>query len=339
MRLSNRLLAVCLGLSAGLASVVNVASVARAQTDLGGQRVATSSGTFLKIGLDARAAGLAGAYNAIARGPSAVFYNPAGLLEDDHSTSLALQFIQWPGDIQIGAFSASRDLPTLGARVAAGVAFFGTDFPETSEFYPLGTGRTVSYSDLLVAVSFARNFTDRLAIGVTAKYLREDMASNVGGPLAHGMLLDAGTVYRLGYRNARLAITLAHFGPDLEPTGSFESRVTGSTISYSAFSPPTQFQLGFSIDAMNRDPHRISLATQVLHQADNQETLRGGLEYLFRERIAVRTGYDFSADEMAFAAGLGFRTELGGRAGSLDYAYTEGGRLPTVHRWSLGFAL
>ena len=64
-----------------------------------------------------------------------------------------------------------------------------------------------------------------------------------------------------------------------------------------------------------------------------------GAEYWFQETYAIRTGYDFAADELAFAAGLGFRLNVAGYSGTLDYAYTEGGNLTAVHRWSLGFAL
>ena len=91
-------------------------TVARAQTDLGGQRVATSSGTFLKIGLDARASALGGAYNALASGPNALFYNPAGIVEDEHTKSLALSYADWFADLSVGAIAATRDLPALGSR-------------------------------------------------------------------------------------------------------------------------------------------------------------------------------------------------------------------------------
>lgn len=316
-----------------------IAPCAFAQTDLGGQRVATSSGTFLKIGLDARGAALAGAYNAVVAGPAGTFNNPTGILNDGQTTSLSLNYVQWPADIDVGSVSLSHEISPSTGRVAVGLLFLETSFDETTEFHPLGTGRTVGYSDFLLTGSIARNFTDRLAIGLTLKYLREDMGSNIDGPVANGVLLDAGTMYRPGFKNATLAITLAHFGPDLTPNGSFRDPSSGGAIEYTSFSPPTQFQLGFCIDPYTAGDHRFTLATQVLHQADNAETFRGGVEYLYRERVALRTGYDFSADEMGFAAGLGAKVDLMGRRGSVDYAYTEGGNLRSVHRVSLGLGL
>lgn len=310
-----------------------------AQTQLGGQRVATSSGTFLKIGIDARGAALGGAYNTLAEGAAATFFNPAGILGRNLDPNLHFSYAAWPAGIDIGEISYARPFDPIGGQIAVGFAYLGTEFEETTEFHPTGTGRTLSYSDFLASMSYARLFTDRLAIGVSAKYLREDLGSNLEGAVTSGILFDAGSTYELGYRNSRLAITLMHFGPDLSPNGRYISNVTGSEVSYATFSPPTLFQLGFSIDALARAAHRVTLVSQVVHPADEDETLRAAIEYWLNDSYSMRAGYDFAADELAFSAGLGLRLRLGDREGTLDYAFTEGGNLSAVHRWSLGFGL
>jgi hypothetical protein len=320
-----------------LALALLLPRAAAAQTSLGDQRVATSSGTFLKIGVDARAAGLGGAGNAVIQGPGAVFSNPAGILAERGRTSVYFSYVRWPADIPLSAVSVSQSIPSWDAQVAVSLAYLGTDFEETTEFHPYGTGRTVSFSDLVAAISVARNFTDRLAIGMSFKYLREDLGSDIGGPTTGGLLVDAGTVYSIGVRNARLSVTLADFGPDLRPSGGYDSHVQGTEVRYTAFSPPTQFRLGFSMDPFARGPHRVTAAFQVQHQADQEETFRAGAEYWLHERFAGRAGYDLSSDEMGLSAGLGFRADLGGRPGTIDYAFTGGGFLEDVHRWSLSF--
>jgi len=77
----------------------------------------------------------------------------------------------------------------------------------------------------------------------------------------------------------------------------------------------------------------------ILHLADNAETVRGGLEYQYAGRYAVRSGYDLTSDEMGFSAGLGVVTHILDRQGSLDYAWTGAGHLGAVHRFSLGLGL
>lgn len=315
-------------------------SVASASaSSLGGQRAGTSSGTFLEIGIDARGAALGGAYNTLAEGAAAVFYNPAGILHGSPDPNVHFSYAAWPADIDIGEFSYARPFDPVGGQLAIGFVYLGTDFEETTEYHPTGTGRSVSYSDFLASVSYARPFTERLSIGITAKYLREDFGSNLGGPVTSGVLFDAGSLFEFKFRNSRLAATVQHFGPDLRPNGRYLSNVTGAEASYASFSPPTSFHLGFSIDALARNAHRVTLVTQVAHPTDRDEIVRAALEYWLDDSYSLRTGYDFEADEMGFSAGLGLRLRLGGRQGTLDYAFTEGGNLSAVHRWSLGFEL
>jgi hypothetical protein len=192
---------------------------------------------------------------------------------------------------------------------------------------------------VLGTLSFSRLFTDRLSIVVSAKLFYEDLASNVGGSQTTGILFDAGTNYELGYRNSRLAITLSHFGPDLQPDGRYESAVTDAEVEYTSYSPPTLFNLGFAIDPWESGPHRLTVSGQVVHPADQNETLLTGAEYWFSDRYAVRTGYDFASEEFGFSAGFGVRLRMAGRDGKIDYAFTEGGHLAAIHRWAVGFQL
>ena len=304
------------------------------QTSLGGQRVATSSGTFLKIGVDARGAALGGAYTALAEGPMAPFYNPAGIARMK-GMAAGFGYAQWPADIDVFAFSLARPLGEAGACLGVTVEYVGTTLDETTEFLPQGTGRTFAYSDVLIGLSAARPFTDRLSIGGTAKVFREDLGSWIGGPVTQGWLVDAGTVYQIGALNGRLAISLTNFGPDLRPEGSFASHVQKDQVDYASFSPPTSFRIGLSLEPYQRGPHTVTTAAEVVHVSDNQETFRGGFQYDFQGRYFARTGFDPSADATRFSAGLGVRLPFAGSHLQLDYAYTDGGPLLTIHRWSV----
>jgi hypothetical protein len=123
---------------------VAVTPSAWAQTQLGGQRVATSSGTFLKIGIDARGAALGGAYNTLAEGAAATFFNPAGILGRNLDPNVHFSYAAWPAGIDLGEISYARPFDPIGGQVALGFAYLGTEFEETTEFHPTGTGRTLS---------------------------------------------------------------------------------------------------------------------------------------------------------------------------------------------------
>ncbi len=304
----------------------------RAQTSLGGQRVGTASGTFLKIGLDARAAALGGAYTALAQGPMAAFYNPAGIAKLSEPQA-AFGYVRWPADVNLVAMGFARPWGDAGASFGVSVEYLGTTLDETTEYHPQGTGRSFVYSDMLIGFSAARPFSDRLSIGGTVKFFREDLGSGVGGPVANGWLVDAGTVYQIGALDGRLAISLLQFGPDIRPEGTYVSQLTGSDTDYAAYSPPTSFRLGLSFQPWRRGAHALTAATEVAHVADNAETFRGGLEYTFAERYIVRSGYDGGADAAKFSAGLGLRLPFRGSDMAIDYAFTDGGPLLAIHRW------
>lgn len=306
----------------------------RAQTSLGGQRAGTSSATFLKIGLDARAVGLGSAYTALAEGPFAAFYNPAGLAKASFQQA-GFAYARWPAEINVFGLSLVRPLGTGGTAFAFSVEYVGTSLEETTEYHAQGTGRNFTYSDFLMGLSAARPFTDRLSFGGTLKFFREDLGSAVGGPTANSWLVDAGTVYVVGAMDARLAISVLNFGPDLRPTGTFTSSISGSESDYEAYSPPTSFRLGLSFKPVQRGPHSLLASTEVAHVSDNQESFRAGVEYGYLGRYLIRTGYDGGADALKFSAGAGVRVPMASSSLVVDYAFTDGGPLQAIHRWSL----
>src|SRR6185503_9760761 len=106
---------------------------------------------------------------------------------------------------------------------------------ETTEQRPFGTGRTFIYSDMVAGAAYARRWTDKLLIGVGAKYVHEDLGTDVGGPETHSVLFDVGSIYYLGYGSVRIATSLTNFGPALRPGGQYVSPYTGEIRSYDGF--------------------------------------------------------------------------------------------------------
>jgi hypothetical protein len=328
------------GFAAALCSLL-VACVwvagAAAQTSLGGQRVGTASGTFLKIPLSARAAGLANAYAVLASGPEAAFFNPAGVAFQE-KPAVTFGCVQWPADISIFAFSHSRRVGRLGLTMAFSLAGFRTTLLETDEFHPLGTGRQFSFSDWVAGLTIARHLTDRLSVGMTVKGFLENLGTEVGGPRIATFLVDVGSVYRVGYREAKMGLSLSNFGPDLRPSGTFPSNVQGTDVSYSGFSAPTMFRVGFAMDVWRRGPQVLWLVTEIQNQADNEETVIGALEWTYGDFLAARAGYNGTADAFKLGFGLGWKVQLQGSELTMDYAFSDGEDLGNSHRWFLTFA-
>ncbi len=318
-----------------LAFVVSLPLAAHAQGSLGGQRAGTSSATFLRIGVGARAVGMGETFVAVANDPSAIYWNPAGLASLQRR-ELAISHTQWPADITFEHLTLILPSRRLGGSLALQFGVLGTDIAETSELQPFGTGRTFSYSDLVVGGAYSRRWTDKLLVGAGIKYVREDLGSQVGGPTSSSVLFDVGSIYYLGLGSVRIATSLTNFGSALKPSGNYVSPYDGSTAQYDGFDPPLMFRYGLAFEPIENEHQRLTTAFEVNQPADNERLVKAGAEWLFMNSLAIRGGYNFSADALKLSAGAGFNGTFGNLRGALDYAYTDGGPLGAVHRLSLG---
>ena len=314
---------------------VLAAGPAHAQFNLGEQRTGTSSGTFLKIGVGARAVGLGESFVAVANDPSAIYWNPAGLASVQRQ-EIEFSHVAWPGDINYEHIAWVVPAPHLGGSLAFQFGVLSTQLDETSELRPFGTGRSFNYYDMVAGAAYARRWTDKLLVGAGIKFVREDLGSQVEGPTTNAVLFDLGSIYYLGYGSVRIATSLTNFGPQLTPSGSYVSPYTGEVRSYDGFDPPLMFRYGLAFEPLENATQRLTTSLEFNQPADNRQLMKAGLEWTWKRRLALRTGYSFNADQLKFSAGAGLYASIGQTQATVDYAYTEGGELGAINRLSLG---
>ena len=314
---------------------VLAAAPAQAQFNLGEQRTGTSSGTFLKIGVGARAVGLGESFVAVANDPSAIYWNPAGLASVQRQ-EVELSHVSWPGDINFEHVAWVVPARRLGGSLAFQFGVLSTLLDETTELRPFGTGRSFNYYDLVLGAAYARRWTDKLLVGGGIKFVREDLGSQVGGPTTNAVLFDLGSIYYLGYGSVRIATSLSNFGAQLTPGGKYVSPYTGEIRSYDGFDPPLMFRYGLAFEPFESPNQRVTASLEMNQPADNQQVIKTGIEWAWQRRLALRTGYNFNADQLNFSAGAGVYASIGQTQGTVDYAYTDGGFLGAINRLSLG---
>jgi long-subunit fatty acid transport protein len=314
-----------------------LASVApsRAQFSLGEQRAGTSSGTFLKIGIGARAVGLGESFVAVANDPSAIYWNPAGLASLQRR-ELELNHVEWPGDVNYEHIALVVPVHRFGGSVALQFGVLSTQIDETSDLQPFGTGRSFYYSDVLMGAAYARRWTDKLLIGTGVKLVHEDLGTDVGGPSMTAFLVDVGSIYYLGLGSVRIATSLSNFGSQFKPDGRFTSPTTGEVRSYDGFDPPTVFRYGVAFEAIENSRQRLTTSLEANQPADNRQLLKFGMEWTWERRLSLRSGYNFNADQLKFSAGAGVFADILGSKATVDYAFTDGGYLGPINRLSLG---
>ena len=334
---TSRRLAAVRGAALALALAV-LPAASHAAVPLGSQRAGTSSGTFLRIGVGARAEGMGESFVAVANDPSAIYWNPAGLASLQRR-ELSISHVDWPAEIHFDHLTLVVPSRKLGGSLAFQFGALATDIQETTDLQPFGTGRTFSYSDIVAGAAFARRWTDKLLVGAGLKYVREDLGSQVDGPSTHAFLFDMGSIYYLGLGSVRIATSLSNFGSEIKPSGQFVSPYTGEVRSYDGFDPPLIFRYGLAFEPIENNMQRLTTTIEMNQPADNQQLLKAGAEWSYRRTFALRTGYNFRADALKFSAGAGFVGDFGQMHGTIDYSFTDGGAFGSVHRLSLGVRL
>ena len=319
-----------------IAVAAMAAQPALASEKLGAQRAGTFMLTFLKIGLGARAEGLGEAFTPVADDATTLRWNPAGLAELG-GRHVNVTHTGWPADIDYESVLYTMPVGALQGGIGLQVASLRTTLDYTTASEPLPHGVTFGYSDLLLGAGYARQFTDRFSFGFGAKYLREDLGSEVGGSVLNSWALDVGTVFRLPYHGFRVCMAWTNFGPDFQPPGGFQDVVGGNPrdVSYASFSPASTFAFGGALEPLKGTHYRLLTAVQFDHPADATELVKGGAELWLDDMVALRAGWNPRSDEMAFSAGFGLRGTLAHRTLSLDYAYTDGNSLGRIDRFSL----
>jgi hypothetical protein len=209
----------------------------------------------------------------------------------------------------------------------------------TTEFLPLGNGQTFRASNTGVALTLARQLTDQFRFGATVRYINEQIASLT----THNAVFDFGFQYDIGLANTRFAVGLSNFGFNTQPSGDLIIEdLDGPSVAteFEEISVPAVFRLGLAWDPLRREEHRLTMAAQLNHPTDNNETYGVGFEYAWKELFLLRTGYLLGLDQTGLPS-AGFGVYLPRRYGSLrlDYGFNARQSLGAEHRLTLGFSL
>jgi len=286
--------------------------------------IGTTTADFLNLPVGARAAGMGGAYTAVSDEASAIYWNPAGLVQIPKLSAVFMR-AQYVDDIsyQYAAYAhrlsydaviaASILLTDIGSISHTDVS--GNIMPDAA-FTPRDEVFTLSYSKAIL------EFSDKdidVSVGVSAKYIRSkivESASSYAG--------DIGVMtYNFGDIPYRLAVTVTNMGGGLKY--SDESNPL-----------PLAMKLGGSINPFKN----MLISADVVFPKQNKPNLLVGAELATTPneltRLCVRAG--LNAQEMrdgltGFSLGLGATLHFF----SLDYAFVPLGELGATHRISLTF--
>lgn len=286
------------------------------------EKVGTYAAQFLKIGVSARAAGMGSAYTAVANDATALYWNPAGIVELER-TEVTLNSVTWPADIDLYFAGTVFRTPYLPGTFGVTARALTMDPQiERTVYKPEGTNRWFDAGDQSYGLTYATYFTDRFSAGFTMHFLHMGLADKS----VETMAFDFGLLYRIGIRGMKLGMMVQSLGSEVK----FDER--SSKL-------PMVFRVGLGIDVLRSGSNILIASGEFSHPSDNAERMNIGAEYSFDQFFYVRGGYNINYDTQGLAWGVGFRIDTSQTSDiRFDYAWEDLSFLGQAHRVTLGFS-
>jgi len=323
-----------------VSSVLVTATPLQAQTFT---KTGTTSGEFLKIGVGSRYLAMGGAAVASKGDAYSIYWNPAALSEVE-GQQVALAYTDWLLDIGISYGVYARRLEGVGVMAVGLTAMNVPKMEQTTVQQQDGTGQFYDGASYAVTAAFARELTTRFSFGGSVKYVSEKIATETASAVA----FDVGTILFTGLRTLRLGMSVSNLGSDLKFSGqnlnvpipadsnSNSNPASNGQLNVESGQLPLTFRMGVAYDFDMSLDSRLTFAGELKHPNDNIQQGSFGMEYGYREHFFLRSGYKINYDEEDLTLGAGLNTPFASHSDlSIDYAWSNFGRLNSVHRFSI----
>lgn len=312
-------------------------------------KIGTTGATFLKIGIGARAASLAGAFVPVAGDPSLCYWNPGGL-GFQREISMEGGYNLWFGGIKQGYLYLVMPLGRFSSLGLGINSLSSGQIGITTLEEPEGNGLFFRYSGTVLSLSVSRLLSSFFSMGVSLKGLQEVLWREEARTYA----LDFGALYLTEFKGLTLGLSLSNIGgrmhldgPDLEipvePPGATEGHPEIEGLLKTGDWPlPVLFRMGISQELIG--PQGIlresqsqvgRLVVQGTHHSEARQEASIAFEFESMPWLSLRGGWKVGADEESWSAGAGVGLPWGKGRARFDYAVTQMRRLGTVHRVSL----
>jgi len=336
-------------------------------------RVGTRGANFLQIGLGARAVGMGGAYASVAEGLSGLYWNLAGTA-DVTNISAGVNYSQLFGSDGLDFVWGGVVLPLGGGAFGLQVGQMSSGLIETTTLEnpqggDLQAGTSFEFTATVAGISYARRLTDRLSVGIGAKYAQEGISQATAKYIG----ADVGVRFRTGLYGTTLGASLSNAGSsgryegNLIKTNLFDDPQVGSGVIPVEFDTqelemPTIFRFSVAAELIGGPEAMLSQRSDVgtfrlvgdfSNAIDTDLQTAVGAEYAYRDRFFVRGGKRFlneqgldnganglaGGDEFSrgLAFGGGLRLPLAGRRVGFDYAWQGAGELPANNHFTFEF--
>jgi len=283
-------------------------------------KVGTTAYSFLKIDASARSTAMGGAFVGLSDDPSALYFNPAGLIQIEGKSFFAT-YNNFLSDIQAGFLGYVHPY-SENTRLGISVHYFnyGSISKRGNKNEDLGT---FGASDFALGLSLAKGINSQFSLGATGKLIYEKIESFSSDALA----LDLGVIHVSKDERTRFGLAVQNLGTQIK--GFIESHKDGL---------PTVVKAGMS-HHMRGLP--LIVALDAAKPLDNDVFFNLGGEFIALKPLYLRVGWssfgkNFKTNSdndnwAGFAAGFGVTW----KAYHFDYAFSSYADLGGVHKISV----
>lgn len=314
----------------------------------GQSKVGTTAAPFLNVGIGSKAVSMGGAFIGTSDDVSALYWNPAGIARLAGNEA-QFSYTKWFADITFNWAGASVNLYDLGA---IGLSMTYLDYGEmevTTMKEQDGTGEMFTAKDMVFALTYAYQLTDRFSIGMNFKYINQ----KIWNSSADAFAVDIGTLFQSDILGTRIGATISNFGTDMKLDGKdlyvlhdINSNINGNNdqilalLKTDQYPLPLIFKVGIALDPINIANHKLTIGADWSHPNDNDENINVGMEYVLYDMLALRAGYKslfLSNSEEGLTFGFGLNYNFAPNLGIyLNYAYQDFGVFKNTQHFSIG---
>ena len=300
-------------------------------------KAGTSAAPELIIPLGARSTAMSGAVISSVSGADAISWNPAGLDMSDAGSSAFFSHRSYIADIGINYVAVTAKVPSLGSLGLTLRSFSVGDINVTTENQPDGTGAVISPTFFTLGLTYSKQLTDQVSIGVTANIVDESFA-NVS---ASGVAFDAGIQYRnlggvkglsLGVCVNNIGTPMQYGGSDLWVQANSADQARGITyykIEAASSQMPSLIQIGLGYNIALGENTALQIGGGYENNNYGIDEYRCGAELSLMKSLFLRAGYLYSSESggtksifQNYTLGVGIDLkEYTSVPISIDYAY------------------
>lgn len=311
---------------------------------VGLDKIAQSTMNFQLVSVSPRASALGEAIYSSGKGAECIFFNPAGIAEQESRFEAKFYVTNWIADINYMAGALTWNLNNWGV---IGLSALNVDYGTIhgtslladgqEDLYPAGyieLGNLDNIGAYSFGLSYGKAVSTQFLIGGNIRLAGQNLGTSylTSGKVdnnASKLVLDAGVKYYTGIRSFQFGMAIRNYSSNIKRERIYEQL-------------PLIFVMGAAIDLFelispgkDSDSHLL-LEVDFTHPNNYDERMNVGLEYSFLNHLAFRGGYQFDQDVASWSTGFGLNTKLAGKRIDFDYSYSAFDVFDGVNRFSIG---